>query len=94
MEKDAILNVSIREEKEGGYSIICTDLDIASQGETINEAISNIKEAIELYMESAEELGIMDEILEKLGLREEDIREKSFITSRILRTEIPIKITA
>ncbi len=29
----------------------CPELDIASQGETIEEAINNLKEAIELYLE-------------------------------------------
>jgi len=29
----------------------CPELEIASQGETIEEAINNLKEAIELYIE-------------------------------------------
>ena len=58
--KQLLLNIDIREEAEGGYSAICTDLDVASQGETIKEAEKNIKEAVELYLESAEELGVLD----------------------------------
>ena len=30
----------------------CPELDIASQGETIEEALNNLKEAIELYLEN------------------------------------------
>ncbi len=30
------------------YSVVCTDLDVASQGETVEEAMENIKEAVEL----------------------------------------------
>ena len=29
----------------------CPDLDIASQGKTVEEAVSNLKEAVELYLE-------------------------------------------
>ncbi|OGD44445.1 hypothetical protein A3K69_00015 [Candidatus Bathyarchaeota archaeon RBG_16_57_9] len=33
------------------YIAHCPELDIASQGESIEEAINNLKEAIELYLE-------------------------------------------
>jgi len=33
------------------YVAHCPELDIASQGETIEDAINNLKEAIELYLE-------------------------------------------
>jgi predicted RNase H-like HicB family nuclease len=40
-----------QEETEGGYSVWIPDLPgCASQGETIEEAIANIKEAITLYL--------------------------------------------
>ena len=47
--------VVIEEEPEGGYSIFAPLLPgCASQGETVKEAIANIKEAISLYLESLE----------------------------------------
>lgn len=91
MEKELILNISIKKEHEGGYSVVCTDLDIASQGETIEEATENIKEAVELYIESAEELGIMNEVLDKLGLTQEDLEREKIQMPKVFRTEIPIK---
>jgi predicted RNase H-like HicB family nuclease len=33
------------------YVAHCPELDITSQGETIEDAINNLKEAIELYLE-------------------------------------------
>ncbi|HLD26935.1 MAG TPA: type II toxin-antitoxin system HicB family antitoxin [Patescibacteria group bacterium] len=40
------------EEKEGGFSVWIPDLPgCASQGETFEEALANIKEAAELYLE-------------------------------------------
>lgn len=40
-----------QEEKEGGYSVWVPDLPgCASQGETIEEGLKNIKEAMGLYL--------------------------------------------
>lgn len=45
--------VMLREEPEGGYSVQCVELPGAiSQGETRREALANIKEAIEGYLEA------------------------------------------
>jgi antitoxin HicB len=93
MEKEIMLSISLTKEHEGGYSVVCTGLDVASQGETVDEAVSNIKEAVELYIESAEELGIKDEVLEKLGIGESGDEGKEIATPIIYRTEIPIKLT-
>ncbi|OIO20779.1 hypothetical protein AUJ17_05540 [Candidatus Micrarchaeota archaeon CG1_02_47_40] len=35
----------------GSYSAWCPDLDVASQGDTLEEAIANLKEALELHVE-------------------------------------------
>lgn len=44
-----------QEEKEGGYSVWVPDLPgCASQGETFEEALEMIKEAIELYLEDTD----------------------------------------
>jgi len=45
-------NVIFQEEKEGGYSVWVPELPgCASQGETFEEAMANVKEAIQLYLE-------------------------------------------
>lgn len=42
-------------EREGqGYVALCPELDIASQGGTLEEARSNLVEALELFFESAD----------------------------------------
>jgi predicted RNase H-like HicB family nuclease len=39
-------------EKEGDwYTAWCPDTDIASQGQTVDEALDSLKEALELYLE-------------------------------------------
>lgn len=45
-----------KEEDDGGYSAWVPDLPgCCSQGDNLEEAIENIKEAIELYLEDASE---------------------------------------
>ena len=42
-------------EKEGdGYVALCPELDVASQGNTTQEAVANLKEAVELFLECAD----------------------------------------
>lgn len=44
--------VIVHEAEEGGYWVECPSLPgCVSQGETIEEALANIKEAIELWIE-------------------------------------------
>ena len=41
-------------EREGdGYVSLCPELDVASQGDTIEQARENLQEALELFLESA-----------------------------------------
>jgi predicted RNase H-like HicB family nuclease len=42
-------------EKEGNlYAALCPELDVASQGATVEEATANLREAVELFLESAD----------------------------------------
>ncbi len=44
---------AILHKEDEWYVSFCPELDIASQGKTIEEAIENIKEAVELFFEAA-----------------------------------------
>ena len=39
--------------EEDGYVSLCPDFDIASQGDTIEDARENLREALELFFENA-----------------------------------------
>ena len=54
---------------EKQFVALCPELDVVSQGYTIEEAIKNLKEACELYVE---EMGIPE------GISSEDILVTSF----------------
>jgi len=50
-------------EREGtGYASLCRELDIASQGASVEEARENLREALELFFETASK----EEIAERL----------------------------
>ncbi|HUY24534.1 MAG TPA: type II toxin-antitoxin system HicB family antitoxin [Candidatus Saccharimonadales bacterium] len=44
---------AIIEREDGGYVALCPELDVASQGVTIEEARQNLAEAVELLLETA-----------------------------------------
>ncbi len=44
---------AIIEKEDGGYVALCPEVDVASQGDSIEEARKNLKEALELFFEIA-----------------------------------------
>jgi predicted RNase H-like HicB family nuclease len=38
-------------QEEDWYVARCLELDVASQGQTLDEALTNLREAVELYLE-------------------------------------------
>jgi predicted RNase H-like HicB family nuclease len=53
-----------------GYVSKCPELGVASCGDSFEEAVSNLREAVELYLENAMELDLFDEIKESLTAKE------------------------
>lgn len=41
------------EREDDGYVALCPELDVASQGETVEEARQNLAEAVQLFLETA-----------------------------------------
>ena len=64
--------VLLRKEDVGGYSVRCVEVPAAiSQGETRAGALKNIREAIELYLESFPgELELVEELDRVAGKKE------------------------
>lgn len=44
---------AIIEREDDGYVALCPELDVASQGDSIEEARENLREAVELFFETA-----------------------------------------
>lgn len=61
-------------EREGdGYVSLCPELDIASQGDTIEEARENLREALELFFETALPEEIQQRLHEEVYVTRVDI---------------------
>lgn len=48
--------------EEGGYVSYCPELGVSSCGDSPQEALHNLKEAVELYLENAKELGMLEDV--------------------------------
>jgi predicted RNase H-like HicB family nuclease len=54
-------------EKEGaGYVALCPELDVASQGDTVEQAMANLREAVDLFLECASETEIKERLHEEV----------------------------
>ncbi|MCY3765204.1 MAG: type II toxin-antitoxin system HicB family antitoxin [Gemmatimonadetes bacterium] len=49
---------AIIEREDDGYVALCPELDVASQGTSVSEARDNLKEALELFLETASDTEI------------------------------------
>ena len=62
-------SVIVWKESEG-YVSKCPELNVASCGDSFEDAVSNLREAVELYLENAKKLDILDDVLESLKTKE------------------------
>ena len=61
-------------EREGnGFVSLCPELDIASQGSTIEEARENLREASELFFETASPAEIRDRLHDEVYITRMEI---------------------
>lgn len=52
--------------EKDGFVSKCPELGVASCGDSISDAVENLKEAVELYLENAEALGLLEDLEESL----------------------------
>ncbi len=55
---------AILEREEDAYVSLCPELDIASQGGTVEEALANLKEAVDLFLECADPAEVQSRLKE------------------------------
>ncbi len=53
-------------EEDGQYVSKCPELEVASWGYSPQEAKDNLKDAVELFLENAKELGMIEDVLPSL----------------------------
>ena len=59
--------------EDGGYVSLCPKFDIASQGENIEEARENLREALELFFETASSEKIQTRLREEVYVTRMDV---------------------
>jgi predicted RNase H-like HicB family nuclease len=57
---------AIIEREDDGYVALCPELDIASQGDTIEDARANLREALQLFLETASPEEIKERLREEI----------------------------
>ena len=57
---------AVIEREDDSYVAFCPELDIASQGESVEEARQNLKEAIELFFETASKQEVLERLHEEV----------------------------
>jgi predicted RNase H-like HicB family nuclease len=73
MYNDISFTVHIFKE-DGAFVAHVPELDVSSSGDSAADARRNIQEAIEGFLQSAERMGTLDEILEEAGYRRDGDR--------------------
>ena len=68
-----IVLTGLVEEEDGQFASYCRELGTASCGDTIVEALDNLREAIELNVEGLEEVGELDRTLRELNYESNEI---------------------
>ena len=85
--KEFVFSAIFKKEPKGGYSALCPELGVASQGENIEDAKTNLREACELYIESAKDVGMIKKVLEEIN---EEGKEATPILTGSIRTKVNI----
>ena len=53
---------AVLEKEDDDYVALCPEIDVASQGHTVEEAMANLKEAVTLFMECASKKEIQERL--------------------------------
>jgi len=69
-------NITLIEEVEGGWSAVDEDFGVASCGDTREEALEMLDEAVALHQGEGEPIEDEEAFLEELGLDSDDVDDK------------------
>ncbi|NTU52702.1 MAG: type II toxin-antitoxin system HicB family antitoxin [Chlorobiaceae bacterium] len=64
---------AIIEKECDGYVSFCPEVDVASQGDTVDEARTNLKEALELFFETASPAEIKERFHEEVYVTQVEV---------------------
>jgi len=53
---------ALLEKEDRGYAALCPELDVASQGDTVEQAMVNLREAVDPFLECASEVEVWERL--------------------------------
>jgi predicted RNase H-like HicB family nuclease len=65
---------AIIEHEDDGYTALCPELDIASQGDSVEQARRNLLEALELFFETASESEIQQRLHDEVFITRLEVK--------------------
>jgi predicted RNase H-like HicB family nuclease len=65
---------AIVQKDEGDWTALCPDVDVASQGKTIEHAMANLREAVELFFEVANPLEVERRLRSEIYLSQLEVQ--------------------
>ena len=93
-DREVYIQLSVLVRKEGNqFASWCPELDVASCGNTIEDACENLDDAIDLYLNSLIEESELLQVLEERGFKlsqEKDICESPFLSSCQKAVTVPV----
>ncbi len=60
-------------EEDGQIVALCPELNVSSFGDTLEEALRSLQEAITLFLEECQRMGTLDAVLEEAGYHREPL---------------------
>ena len=98
MDRLNYIKVTIRidpgEEDESGFVALCEELGIASEGETIDEALENIEDALTVFIEGLHREGALEGVLKDHGVNVYDSPPESATTVEVNPGEVVSTLVA
>ena len=87
--------------EDGQYSALCEELGTVTCGDTVEEALANLKEAVEVDLDTLEELGERPRFFRKRGIKIRSYRRlkvnkrvnlKAYRSSLVSRERMPLSL--
>lgn len=60
--------------EDGGFVALCPEVDVASQGASVEQAKANLKEAVELFFECASETEVRQRMASELFISSMEVQ--------------------
>lgn len=79
--------------KEGtDYVAYTPELDLSSCGDTEGKALANLKEAVRLFLEEADKIGTLSQILDEAGFLKHDdkLEGPEFVSTQRVSLPLPL----